>query len=66
MARRNVALTADNLGAWQDRLATVDTALDTALVGEQTLAPYVRERLRARRDDISRLLTPTNPERDKP
>lgn len=66
LACRNVALTADNLGAWQDRLHTVDTALGTALVGEQTLAPYVRERLRARRDDISRLLTPTNPERNQP
>lgn len=57
LACRNVALTADNLGAWQQRLATVDTAL-----AADTLAPYVRERLRTRRQDINRLLEPTTPE----
>lgn len=61
LACRNVALTTDNLDAWQQRLATVDTEL-----ADDTLALYVRERLRTRRQDINRLLDPTNPEQAQP
>ncbi len=61
LACRNVALTADNLTAWQERLATIDTAL-----ADDTLAPYVCDRLHARRHDISRLLAPTSTEQDTP
>jgi hypothetical protein len=53
LACRNVALTEDNLSAWGDQLSKVDSALQ---VGD-ALAPYVHDRLRARRGQISRLLT---------
>lgn len=59
LACRNVALTADNLNAWQELLATVDTAL-----ADDSLTPYVRDRLHTRRHDISRLLTPNSTAQD--
>ena len=61
LACRNVALTTDNLNAWQERLATVDTVL-----ADDSLAPYVRDRLHTRQHDISRLLTPNSTAQDTP
>jgi hypothetical protein len=55
MACRNVALTGDNLAAWQQHLAQLDQAL-----GDDTLAPYLRHRLRQQRDDIAGFLETTS------
>jgi hypothetical protein len=62
LACRNVALTPDNLTTWQQHLATVDATLHAADV----LAPYVRDRLASRREDITRLVQPTDPKQDQP
>jgi integrase len=62
LACRNVALTPDNLTTWQQHLATVDATLQPA----DALAPYVRDRLASRREDITRLVQPTDPEQDQP
>lgn len=51
MACRNVALTGDNLAAWQQHLARPDQALS-----DDTLAPYLRHRLQQQRGDIARFL----------
>jgi len=54
LACRNVALTGDNLAAWQQHLAHLEQAL-----GNATLAPYLRHRLAQQRDDIARFLKTT-------
>jgi len=54
MACRNVALTGDNLAAWQQHVARLDQALS-----DPTLAPYPRHRLHQQRDDITRFLQTT-------
>jgi hypothetical protein len=51
LACRNVALTDDNLAAWQAHLAKLDQALAAI-----ALAPYVRHRLDQQRQEISRFL----------
>lgn len=60
LACRNVALTADNRDAWQEHLTTVGSTLTTG----DALAPYVRERLRQRREQIGDLLEPAAPPQD--
>jgi hypothetical protein len=50
-ACRNVALTGDNLTAWQQHLARLDQALS-----DPTLAPYLQHRLRQQHHDITRFL----------
>jgi hypothetical protein len=49
---RNVALTPANLAAWRAQLARLDQALASADV----LAPYLRHRLVAQRDQITHFL----------
>jgi hypothetical protein len=58
LACRNVALTTDNITAWQAQLTKLDSAFDTS----DELAPYVRDRLQAHRQQIQQLLdqTPDN------
>ncbi|GAA1956694.1 hypothetical protein [Amycolatopsis minnesotensis] len=60
LACRNVALTADNHDAWRQHLATVDAML----AARDALAPYARERLRVRREQISQLLESTDSPQD--
>ena len=54
MACRNVALSGDNLAAWQQQLPRLDKARS-----DDTLAPYLRHRLHQQRDDIARFLETT-------
>lgn len=54
MACRNVALTGDNLAAWQQQLARLDKARS-----DDMLAPYLRHRLHQQLDDIARFLEST-------
>ncbi|MFE9328370.1 hypothetical protein ACIHDR_46860 [Nocardia sp. NPDC052278] len=51
LACRNAAITADNATAWHEHLRDIDRELDTDI-----LTPYVTARLRARRDQIRRLI----------
>jgi hypothetical protein len=62
LACRNVALTRENIDALTDWLATIDRAL---LVGD-ALAPYLRDRLQRRRDEVARFLTAYQPPAEAP
>jgi hypothetical protein len=58
---RNAALTAENRGALADHLGCLDQALDRG----DFLAPYVRDRLRQQRDDVTNFLALHTPEGPK-